>query len=86
MGDKSWVVVYFNNGDRWVPALLEQALIAQYVVNCEKQKYKNLPDPVIMPRNFLLESINGANIKLLAEKYKLTHTKAYTRLFGNGSK
>lgn len=34
IGGKLWPAVYFDNGTRWIPVLIEQALIAQKVAQC----------------------------------------------------
>jgi hypothetical protein len=83
MGDKNWVVVYFDNGTKWVPALIEQAIIAQLVVECERMKYGHglARDAMIMPLEFLTQAIQGANIRALSKEYKLTHTNAFKKFF-----
>jgi len=79
IGDKLWVLVRFNNNTIWIPALMEQALIAQYVVNCEKAKYPNVSDPARMPKEFLSRAIKGENVYLLASIFNLTHTNSFRK-------
>lgn len=75
-----WLVVYFNNQTRWVPALIEQGKMAQLVANCEKSKYQNLNwPPEKMPADFIKRAIDGENICALAFEFKLTHTRAYKK-------
>ena len=78
--DKFWVVVYFNNGTIWIPALIEQALLAQKVARCEKIKYKSLDhDPENMVVTFFERAIKGENVCALANEFKLIHTRAYEK-------
>ena len=80
INNKSWLVVYFENNTRWVPALIEQGKMAQDVANCEKSKYQNLSwDAEKMPADFIKRAINGENICALAFEFKLTHTRAYKK-------
>jgi len=77
---KPWVVVYFENGTRWVPALIEQGLIAQKVALCEKMKYPDLKwSAEEMPAQFIAKAIKGGDICTLAYEYNLTHTRAYKK-------
>lgn len=80
LNGKFWLVVYFENGTRWVPALVEQGLIAQKVAICEKIKYPNLKhSPEKMPTEFLKRSLKGENICALSNEFDLTHTRAYKK-------
>ncbi len=78
LNGKFWLVVYFENGTRWTPALMEQGLIAQKVALCEKLKYKNLKWPAEkMPSQFIVRAMKGEEVCALAHEFKLTHTRAY---------
>ena len=80
LNGKFWLVVYFENGTRWVPALVEQGLIAQKVALCEKIKYVNLKwSAEKMPTQFIIRAIKGEDICALAYEFKLTHTRAYEK-------
>jgi len=62
IGNKLWAIVYFDNGQFWIPALSEQGYIAYLVAECEKIKYPNLPwDAKDKPRNYLIECIKAKN-------------------------
>jgi hypothetical protein len=80
--DKFWAVVYFNDNTKWVPALIEQALLAQKVAQCERMKYLNLRwDPALLPMEFLQRAIKGECVCALAyeKKFNLQHTRAYKK-------
>ena len=78
LNDKFWLVVYFENGTRWIPALVEQGIIAQKIALCEKIKYTNLKwGAEKMPTQFIIRAIKGEEVCALAYEFKLTHTRAY---------
>lgn len=82
IGDKLWLAVYFDNGTKWIPALIEQALVAQKVAQCERTKYPNLDhDAAALPMEFLRRAIEGECVCALAfeKKFSLGHTGAYKR-------
>lgn len=80
VGEKLWTLVRFNDGKIWIPALIEQGILAQDVANCELTKYGNsIRNPKRMPGEFLIRAIKGENICMLAHIYKLTHTRAYKK-------
>ena len=76
--NKPWCVIEFENGCIWVPALAEQAVIAQKVIQCEKVKYKR-ESAEKMPIEFIYRAMKGENICALCNKFKLTHTRAYKK-------
>lgn len=82
MGDKYWAKVYFNDEKFiWIPALIEQALIAQAVVECERIKYQYLENPEDMPKKFIIGAIDGEDVFDLSHEFKLTHTNAFKRIY-----
>ena len=81
IGNKFWTSVYFNNGTIWVPALWEQAFIAQQVVVCERIKYPNLSwDAASMPIEFITKAMNGQNIEGLCHQYGLIKQGSFSRI------
>ena len=88
LGGKFWTHVYFDNGTLWIPAVWEQAMLAQMAVICERIKYPDLGwDAGAMPTEFITRAMEGQNIDALCHdrdargrEFGLYKSSSYARL------
>ena len=71
-GNKLWMKIQIKNGNTLVPSFEDWFTMIRGLCTCELDKYKNLSDPLKMPREFFNDCFNlDFEWEDLVEKYKI---------------